>query len=160
MRFSRIPGYVSDETLSTVRVVITDEPPKPPMKEFGFSGVDAQLDGMAFGELEMRGATLDQLFFINPRAVSDEQFPFHQVVHSLQWRMLGREAWLKSYGFGVLTCGRANAWAEIQAGRLQGMFANSELFDAEKIVRDEAELLKMKLQQGFITVARIMPLRY
>lgn len=139
--FKRIPQYLSDKTLASVKMVITNAPPRPPMRRFGFMGSDRELDGMAIGDLEMRGATIDQLCFIGERFVSDEQFPFHQVIHALQWKTQGRETWLTNYAYGVFTLCRADTWAEKQAGKLQRMFAQGQKFDAESLVRDELNAL-------------------
>lgn len=144
LNFRRIPLFVSDRTLASVKVVVTDDAPRPPVEEFGFCGVDEQLDGIASGDLEMRGATLDQTCFVSPRCVADEQFPFHFVIHSLQWKYQGRETWLANYLFGVLTRGRAETRAEIQARKHQKRFARlaacSGAFDAEQAVGYELRM--------------------
>lgn len=153
--FKHLPQYVSDRVLSTVKVVVTDRPPRPPMARFGFAGLDRELDGMAFGELEMRGATLDQMFFISNRFMRDEQFPFHFMIHSLQWEHMGRKKWIFNYAHGVFTCGRANTWAEKQARRLQRLFANTsrtngQPFDAEKMVREQLDALMSRARFPYV----------
>jgi hypothetical protein len=151
MDFKHIPRFLTDETLSNMRLVVTDAPPRPPMRKFGLMGIDQQLDGMAT-DWEMRGATIDQLSFIGSGYVHDEQFPFHQIIHALQWRHQGRKTWLTNYAFGVFTCGRADTWAEKQAGRLQSAFAkitrtSNEVFSAEQLVTTELRALAQR--RGF-----------
>jgi hypothetical protein len=143
LKLRYIQRWVSDKTLASIQVIVTDTPPRPPVAEFGFEGADHQLDQMALGAWDMRGATIDQLCFINSQFIHDEQYLFHQIVHSLQWKTLGREYWLKNYLYGVITCGRADTWAEKQAGRLQARFARMPAlsWETEEVVTDELATL-------------------
>jgi hypothetical protein len=78
-----------------------------------------------------------------------ERLHFHELVHVVQWRLLGPEVFLAAYGNGLETFGYWNSPLETMAYKAEASFTRSpEPFDAEKLVAEQLEpvreFVKMK----------------
>jgi hypothetical protein len=63
------------------------------------------------------------------------QLYFHELIHVIQWRLLGPERFLALYAEGLEAFGYHNSPLEQMAYNAQNMFSRStQIFDAEKLV--------------------------
>ena len=94
-RFRRLPRYFSPELLNTASVVITHPLPVPPLTAMGLT------EFAAFERQPMGGITYLDTYFLLPGGANDESLHFHELVHVIQWRVLGLENFLSLYAAGL-----------------------------------------------------------
>jgi hypothetical protein len=105
--FRRLPHYFSSELLKSTKVVFVDRVPMPPLSSWGLirfaQWVSGDYDGISY---------LDT-FFVKSRLALVERLHFHELIHIVQWRLLGPEAFLAAYAAGLERFGTAIArWRE------------------------------------------------
>jgi hypothetical protein len=115
-RFPRLAAFYSRRLLSSARVVEVARVPFPPLRRLGITQL-ARLERGSYA-----GLTLGDTYFIRSDAAQDESVHAHELVHVIQWQLLGRETFLKSYAAGVLRCGYRDSPLEAMAYRLQDEF--------------------------------------
>ena len=93
--FLRLPQYFSAELLSGSSVVPTDRPPVPPLSKLGLS------EFVGFEKQPMSGITYFDTYFVERGAVGDESLHFHELVHIIQWQVLGPKDFLLLYAAGL-----------------------------------------------------------
>jgi hypothetical protein len=128
--FKRLPDYFTKETLERARVVLLDAVPKPPLAAWGLA---AMAD---FEAQEDDGITFENLYFLKHSCTLDESLHLHELIHTIQWQVLGIEQFLLAYAQGHLASGgyAANPLERI-AFDLQGRFQQSEVtFNVEPLV--------------------------
>ena len=103
--------YFPDELLSKVQIVPIDQLPIPPLSSLGMNEL------ADFEHADSRAITLDQMYFIKPSCTNDELIHFHELIHVLQWQILGKEKFLFIYGLGLLQFGYNENPLEIMARR-------------------------------------------
>ena len=113
--FPRLPKYCSDALLGDARVVSVGKIPFPPIADWGLSEL-ADLSQMA-----LSAVTYDGLVLVH-QALRTERVHFHELVHVVQWRTLGVDAFLLTYGAGVMQHGYAHSPLEAIAYDLQSQF--------------------------------------
>ena len=93
--FSRLPHYFTKHTLVSTKVVIVDPVPVPPLASMGltrFAGfVRGDSDGIAY---------IDTVF-LKPTQSENENVYFHELIHIIQWRLLGPDRFLLAYANGL-----------------------------------------------------------
>jgi hypothetical protein len=131
MGFTRLPLYFSRELLDTAKIVAVDRVPVPPLSAIGLS---------QFAEFEMGdydAITYLDTFFLKQSRAADEELHFHELIHVVQWRLLGPERFLAAYAAGLETSGYRNSPLECMAYDAQSAFSQSTLvFDAERMVAE------------------------
>jgi hypothetical protein len=128
--FPRIREFFPADVLQHVRVVVVDCTPKPPLEQWGLHGVDD------FGAFDAAGITLDDFIFIRRGGEHDESLHFHELIHVIQWRVLGLNRFLALYGLHLLEHGYINSPLEVMAYGMQEMFDHGrQSFDADVIAR-------------------------
>jgi hypothetical protein len=117
--FTRLPVYFSDDTLARANVVVVDSVPKPP---FAALGLEQFAD---FESMELDGITYRDFYFLNRALVDDESLHFHELIHIVQWHVLGAERFLLAYALGHVSVGvyRNNPFERI-AYDLQARFVD------------------------------------
>jgi len=115
MGFPRLPGYFSDATLLAARAVTVAKIPFPPIVDLGL------VEFADMSQMALSGITYDDLIFVH-QSQRTERVHFHELVHSLQWRTLGVDRFLLTYGLGVLERGYAHSPLEAIAYDLQSQF--------------------------------------
>ncbi len=123
-----VQGYFSDIDLDRVRIVVADplsigEPP--------FAGLVRRL-GFVFPSVKLTAAiTFDYL--IACREPMNHSLLFHELVHVVQYRLLGVDAFAKHYVNGFLVGGSYHEIPlECCAFELEGRFmAGKDVFDVE-----------------------------
>jgi hypothetical protein len=127
--FKRLPLYFSQAQMEAAKFVVVDRVPMPPLSSIGLS---------RFSEFERGdydGITYLDTYFLKKSAADDETLHFHEMIHIVQWRLLGAEFFLAMYAGGLETFGYRNSPLEKIAYDAQELFARSRpIFDAEAFV--------------------------
>lgn len=129
--FARLPQYFSSELLASTKAFVVDRVPTPPLSSLGLS---------RFAEFErgdFDGITYLDTFFVKRQSAATERLYFHELIHVVQWRILGPEAFLATYAAGLETFGYRESPLEAVAYNAETAFAQSKIFDAEKLVAEE-----------------------
>lgn len=130
--FLRLSGYFGNELLTSAKVVAVDRVPMPPLSAMGLS---------RFAEYEhgdYEGITYLDTFFVKRRSAAIEQLHFHELIHIVQWRLLGPEAFLATYAAGLQTFGYRNSPLERMAYDAEASFCRSDHpFDAANLVAEQ-----------------------
>ena len=93
--FKRLPGFFSRRLLEHTKVVVTDKCPVPPLSALGLSQF-ARFETSGF-----RGITFLDTYFVLRSEAADESLHFHELVHVVQWNVLGLQRFLQMYAEGV-----------------------------------------------------------
>jgi hypothetical protein len=133
--FSRLPLYFTEKTLASTKVVLVDPLPMPPLSSLGL---------MRFAEFErgnFDGITYIDTIFLKPTRSNNENIYFHELVHVIQWRLLGPDRFLLSYANGLECFGYRQSPLEAMAYDAETSFASSTTsFNVEKIVAEKLGL--------------------
>jgi hypothetical protein len=130
--FKRIPRYFSCKLLTSAKFVHVERVPVPPFSAIGLSRL------AAFERGDFDAITyLNTIFLRNLRA-GDEQIHFHELIHVVQWQLLGPERFLAAYISGLENYGYCNNPFKVIAYNAEAEFCrNARPFDAEKFVEEE-----------------------
>jgi len=93
--FPRLPYYYSQNLLDNTKVVLVDQVPLVPLSKIGVTGLGH------FENLIITGVTYLDHMFIDKKYQTEEWLYFHELVHVLQWQVLGFEDYLLAYGLGL-----------------------------------------------------------
>jgi hypothetical protein len=133
--FLRLPLYFSKETLASTKVVLVNSLPLPPLSKMGLT---------RFAEFErgdFDGITYLDTFFLKQGHSKNEAIHFHELIHVIQWRLLGPDRFLYSYANDLERFGYRQSPLEVMAYDAERMFATSiSVFDAEKLVAQKLGL--------------------
>jgi hypothetical protein len=133
--FLRLPLYFTEETLTSTKVVLVDPLPMPPLSSMGL----AHFADFERGNFE--GITYIDTFFLKPTQSKNENMHFHELVHVIQWRLLGPDRFLFSYANGLERFGYRQSPLEAMAYDAETAFANSTaIFNVEKLVAEKLGL--------------------
>ncbi|HMF24982.1 MAG TPA: hypothetical protein VKG24_23045, partial [Pseudolabrys sp.] len=105
-----------------------DQLPIPPLSSWGLTRF-ADFERGNFG-----GITYLNTFFIRRAELSNEALHFHELIHVVQWRILGPEQFLRSYADGLERFGYRDSPLEAMAYDAEAAFMAKDIFDAEKLV--------------------------
>lgn len=128
--FPRLPNYFRSETLASSKVVLVEQLPVAPLSSMGLPQF-AQFERGNFN-----GITYLNTFFLKPAVAKDEAVHFHELIHVIQWRVLGVKEFLRRYADGLERFGYWTSPLEKMAYDAEAAFSNSVAFDAEKLVSD------------------------
>ena len=130
--FPRLPLYFTAETLASAKVVLVDRLPTPPLSKWGLT---------QFADFERSnpdGITYLDTFFLKRAQSRNEAIYFHELIHVVQWRILGPERLLRSYADGLERFGYRQSPLEVMAYDAEAAFTTSTVrFDAEKMVAEK-----------------------
>ena len=131
-------AWFPPDAVRRTRVAIVDHVPRPPIHTWNLENPDPS----AFFHPD--GLTLDHLIFIHRGLACREPLLFHELVHVMQWRLLGRHGFLLLYGLLLLRFGYDRHPLEAMAFDLQQRFeASKQPFDARPVIaRRVQETLK------------------
>ena len=111
----------------------------PPLSKIGLSQF-ADFEG---GDYD--GITYLDTFFLKQTRVKDEGLYFHELIHVIQWGLLGPERFLAAYADGLERFGYRQSPLEIMAYNAETTFRQSaQSFNAESLVAEG-------MRQGTIT---------
>jgi hypothetical protein len=115
--------------IEVAKFVVVDCIPLPPLSSIGLS---------RFKEFERGsydGITYLDTYFLNRAAAENESLHFHEMIHVVQWRLLGAEFFLAMYAGGLEKFGYRDSPLERMAYDAQELFDRSgTIFDAKKFV--------------------------
>ena len=124
--FRRLPEYYAEGILSGAKVVVVPRVPLPPLSAMG---LDRFSD---FEQMDAGGITYLDTYFVKTDQAGVESLHFHELVHVIQWRLLGPERFLAFYADGLERFGYRNSPLEVMAYDLQKRFeAGEQRFDVE-----------------------------
>lgn len=127
--FQRLGQYFSAALLASTKAVSVDQIPMPPLGELGLH----QFAEFAKGNYD--GITYLDTFFVKRYRAADERLYFHELIHVVQWRLLGPEHFLAMYAAGLEAHGYRNSPLEAMAYNAEDVFfRNTGVFNAEKWV--------------------------
>lgn len=130
LRFPRLPQYFESTTLSRASVVVLDHVPKPPLTALGLPQF------AAFEAMDADGITYKDTYFVRRERAHDESLHFHELVHVIQWQLLGPEQFILSYALALAELGYERNPFEQAAYNLQNRFERHEAtFSVEAAVR-------------------------
>ena len=100
--FAAPPHYFTKHTLVTTKVVIVDPLPVPPLASMGLTRFADFLRG------DSDGITYIDTIFLKPAQSENENVYFHELIHVIQWRLLGPIAfcWRTRMAWNALAIGR------------------------------------------------------
>jgi hypothetical protein len=125
----------TENTLASTKVVLVDPLPMPPLSSMGFERF-ADFERGDFG-----GITYIDTIFLKPTQSNNENMHFHELVHVIQWRLLGPDRFLLSYANGLECFGYRQSPLEAMAYDAETAFASSAAtFNVEKMVAEKLGL--------------------
>jgi hypothetical protein len=128
-KFARLPHYFSQAQLEATKVVVIDRVPLPPLSSIGLT----QFTEFERGDYD--GITYLNTVFVKRPHANDEELHFHELIHVIQWRVLGPERFLAVYAEGLERFGYRDSPLEKMAYDAQELFVRSrQVFDAEKLI--------------------------
>ena len=131
MRFARLPLYFDHTSVKTAKFITIDQVPMPPLSAMGLSRFEA------FERGNFHGVTYIDRYFIKRTVVTEEALHFHELIHVIQWRLLGPEGFLRAYANGLDEFGYENSPLEKMAFDAEAAFRRSSpIFDADKFVEE------------------------
>ena len=134
-RFSRLPLYFTENTLAATKVVLIDPLPMPPLSSMGL----ARFADFERGDFD--GITYIDTIFLKPIHSNNENMYFHELVHVVEWRLLGPDRFLFSYANGLECFGYRQSPLEAMAYDAETAFAGStSIFNVEKMVAEKLGL--------------------
>jgi hypothetical protein len=132
MHFVRLPLYFGHGLLETAKFIAINRLPMPPLSAMGLSRF------AVFEQGDFNGITYLDRYFIKQTVVTEEAIHFHELIHVIQWRLLGPEDFLAAYANGLDEFGYENSPLEKMAYDAEAAFKRSSpIFDAEKFVAEQ-----------------------
>jgi hypothetical protein len=108
---------------------LVDRLPVPPLAAWGLT----RLADFERGDFD--GITYLDTFFLKRAHSRNEAMHFHELIHVIQWKILGPEQFLTSYADGLECFGYRQSPLEVMAYDAEKAFATSTAsFDAERLV--------------------------
>jgi len=133
--FRRLPKYFSSELLAYAKVVYIEAVPVPPLTKLGLNSF------ADFENMQATGITYLDTFFARNEAQGHEPLHFHELVHIVQWKLLGAKLFIAAYADGLERFGYRNSPLEVMAYNAQSAFENSQQpFDVEILVKNELKI--------------------
>ena len=134
--------YAHDQTIET------DSPPTSAQHRHVCCGVGVVLCGRCpdagaadFLRGDSDGITYIDTIFLKPAQSENENVYFHELIHVIQWHLLGPDRFLLAYANGLECFGYRQSPLEAMAYDAESEFASSTLiFNAEKLVADKLGL--------------------
>jgi hypothetical protein len=114
--FSRLPHYYDEKTLASAKFVVVPKVPVPPLSAMGMARF------ADFERMDASGITYLDTYFVHATQARDESLHFHELVHVIQWRLLGLETFLAMYADGLERFGYRNSPLEVMAYHFQDRF--------------------------------------
>jgi hypothetical protein len=127
--FLRLPQYFSQQFLESAKVVYVESVPMPPLSKIGLTQFSE------FENMAADGITYLDTFFVRHERQLDEALHFHELVHLVQWKLLGPKPFVSAYAQGLAQFGYRQSPLEVMAYDAQAAFTESaQPFDVEKLV--------------------------
>ena len=132
--FPRLPRYYNNDLLARAKVVLVDKCPVPPLSTIGLSQF------AEFENMNARGITYLDTYFVLRQEAERESLHFHELVHVVQWQLLGVESFLALYADGLEKHGYRNSPLEVIAYNHEARFnSNATSYSVEASVRQQLQ---------------------
>jgi hypothetical protein len=95
----RLPSYFSPGFLASAKVVYVAKVPVPPLRTIGLPQF------ADFESMDAAGITYLDTFISRNEMRENEAHHFHELVHVLQWQLLGPKGFIACYADGILSRG-------------------------------------------------------
>jgi hypothetical protein len=118
--FHRLRSYFNSELLARAKVVSVDKCPMPPLSAIGLSQF------ADFESMNASGITYLDTYFVLRHEAERESLHFHELVHVIQWQLLGAERFLALYADGLEQHGYRNSPLEVMAYAHESRFNSNE----------------------------------
>lgn len=118
--FPRLRRYFNSELLARAKVVCVDKCPVPPLSAIGLSRF------AEFENMNASGITYLDTYFVLRDEAERESLHFHELVHVIQWQLLGAERFLALYADGLEKHGYRNSPLEVMAYTHEARFNSNE----------------------------------
>ena len=119
-QFERLNGYYPNTLLQRVQRVIVDRCPTPPLASTGIP----QLSEIE--TWDVKGIPWQNTIFIRRDLADWDAVHFHELLHIIQWDLLGTERYLTAWAIGTITRGYRDNPLEEMAFRHQSRFETEE----------------------------------
>jgi hypothetical protein len=130
LNFPRLPHFYSNDLLARAKVVFVDKCPTPPLSALGLNQF------AAFENMNASGMTYLDTYFVLWHQAERESLHFHELVHVVQWQVLGPERFLALYADGLENQGYRNSPLEVMAYDHEARFnSDREPYAVEAAVR-------------------------
>lgn len=106
---SKFSGFYSARFLEGSYFVVVDNIPKPDFPELREIGLGDFID------MEVNGITYKNTYYIDKRCAGELRLHFHELVHVVQWDLLGAECFINRYIGEIQTHGYDDAPLERMA---------------------------------------------
>jgi len=132
--FKRLPSYFSGQFLAASKVIIAATVPVPPLSKLGLS------EFSGFESWPREGITYLDSYFVRTDCAGRESLHLHELIHVVQWSLLGPKRFLAEYAeglarFGTSPQGYRKMPLEEMAYDAQDAFEHSlASFNAESLV--------------------------
>jgi len=113
--FERLSSYFPVTLLQAARVAAVRSIPFPPVAELGLP------EFQAMSTMPLGGITFGHMFFALDSQLN-ESLCFHEMIHVVQWKALGVDDFLLTYGVGILQRGYDQSPLEAIAFAAQTLF--------------------------------------
>jgi len=117
--FRRLSQFFNAETFEAARCVEVDSVPKIPWQEFGLTVPQ----GM---EIDFEGITFRNTYFLTRKEANDESLHFHEMVHVVQWQLLGNDLFPLIYALEALKGSYQTNILEVIAREVTDFFTKAE----------------------------------
>jgi hypothetical protein len=132
--FPRLPIFYSNDLLGRAKVVFVDKCPVPPLSALGLNQF------AEFENMNVSGITYLDTYFVVWHEAERESLHFHELVHVVQWQVLGPERFLALYADGLEMHGYRNSLLEVMAYDHEARFnSNGEPYAVEGAVSQQLE---------------------
>jgi hypothetical protein len=136
LNFPRLPLFFNPATLAIAKVVAVEVVPLPPLTAFGLTQF------ADFEQMDASGITYFDTYFVRDQMLPHERLHFHELVHVVQWSLLGPVRFLAVYADGLEKFGCRNSPLEAMAYRLDARFQEGAApFSVEQVVARELKAL-------------------
>lgn len=113
---SQFKGFYPSEFLEKSYFVVVNQVPMPDFPELRQAGLGDFIDA------DVYGITYKNIYFIKKGQENDLAIHFHELVHVLQWQILGAAKFIDRYMEEILIFGYENAPLENMANALEECF--------------------------------------
>ena len=124
---------------STTKVVLVEPLPMPPLSSMGLTRF------ADFERGDFDGITYIDTMFLRPTHSKNENMHFHELVHVIQWRLLGPDRFLFAYANGLDCFGYRQSPLEAMAYDAETAFASSK-YHFQRRTNGRGETGSVKLQ--------------
>lgn len=130
--FKRLPLYYSSKLLAGTKYVPVASCPTPPLASLGLEQF------RDFEAMNPGGITYLDTYFVRRDHVGIESLHFHEMIHVVQWSLLGPEKFILLYADGLERYGYRDSPLEVMAYDTEAVFKQGgQPFDVEKLVAEQ-----------------------